>query len=137
AAVQATLESNVKVAKENFDAINKRIGELHAAAQELAAKRTEYRQKQEEERTVRDQLQKSQDEFDRLALFIEQNNWSTAEMAAQPDMPERPSFPRLPITLSLAIGLGLVLSIGIAFLRELLDTTVRSPRDVAKVGQLN
>ena len=136
-AINAGLESDVAVAQQTYDEVGKRVDLLRKTSHDLAAKRTEMRQQQEQERTVRDQLQRSQDEFDRLALFIQQNNWSTAEMAAQPDMPDKPSFPRLPVTMGLAIGLGLVLSVGIAFLRELLDTTVRSPRDVAKVGQLN
>src|SRR5690606_4447074 len=59
-------------------------------------------------------------------------NWS-----ARPEKPQIMSFPRLPITLALAVFLGLALSVGIAFLRELLDTSVRSPRDIARVGQLN
>ncbi|HEX5244456.1 MAG TPA: polysaccharide biosynthesis tyrosine autokinase, partial [Tepidisphaeraceae bacterium] len=36
----------------------------------------------------------------------------------------------------MALALGLMLSLGIAFLREMTDTTVRSPRDVARVGQM-
>jgi capsular exopolysaccharide synthesis family protein len=135
--IKAGMDSDIAVAQQNLEDITKRVADLRKATRDLAAKRTEIKQQLDQEHTVRDQLQRSQDEFDRLALFIQQNNWSTAEMAAQPDLPEKPSFPRLPITMSLAIGLGLVLSLGVAFLRELLDTTVRSPRDVAKVGQLN
>ena len=47
------------------------------------------------------------------------------------------SFPKLRMTMGGAAMLGLALSLGIAFLRELMDTTVRSPRDITKVGQLN
>src|SRR5207237_5735388 len=36
-----------------------------------------------------------------------------------------------------ALAMGLALSLGISFLREMTDTTVRSPRDIARVGQLN
>jgi capsular exopolysaccharide synthesis family protein len=37
-----------------------------------------------------------------------------------------------------AAGLvGLCLSLGIAFMRELMDSSVRNPRDIARVGQLN
>jgi receptor protein-tyrosine kinase len=34
------------------------------------------------------------------------------------------------------LALGLALALGIAFLREMTDTSVRSPRDIARVGQL-
>jgi capsular exopolysaccharide synthesis family protein len=36
-----------------------------------------------------------------------------------------------------SIVLGLVVSLGIAFLREISDTTVRSPRDIQRVGQMS
>ena len=39
------------------------------------------------------------------------------------------------MTMSVLCGLGLAL--GIAFLRELTDNSVRSPRDITRVGQLN
>jgi capsular exopolysaccharide synthesis family protein len=55
-------------------------------------------------------------------------------------LPQRPmnkSFPKLPVTMALAIALGLALSMGVAFLREAMDQSIRSPRDIAKVGQIN
>jgi capsular exopolysaccharide synthesis family protein len=48
-----------------------------------------------------------------------------------------PSFPKLPWTMAISILAGLGLALGIAFTRELLDTSVRSPRDIARIGQLN
>jgi capsular exopolysaccharide synthesis family protein len=38
--------------------------------------------------------------------------------------------------MTLSIALGLLLSLGIAFARETMDTTVRSPRDITRVGNL-
>jgi capsular exopolysaccharide synthesis family protein len=52
-------------------------------------------------------------------------------------LPDSPSFPKLPMTMAVSVMAALALSLGIAFLREVTDTTVRSPRDIAKVGQLN
>ena len=52
-------------------------------------------------------------------------------------MPEAPAFPKLYVTMAAAIALGLMASLGIAFLREFTDTSVRSPRDIQKIGQLN
>ena len=57
--------------------------------------------------------------------------------AQRPDIPDRMSFPKLPVTLAVSILLGLALSIGLALLKEMLDTSVRSPRDIARIGQLN
>jgi capsular exopolysaccharide synthesis family protein len=39
--------------------------------------------------------------------------------------------------MTVSIAMGLLLALGIAFLRELLDTTIRSPRDITRVGSLN
>jgi capsular exopolysaccharide synthesis family protein len=39
--------------------------------------------------------------------------------------------------MAISVGAGLAIALGIAFTRELLDTSVRSPRDIARIGQLN
>lgn len=54
----------------------------------------------------------------------------------QPQKPEIPSFPKLSQTMAVCIALGLGLALGIAFLREFMDDTVRTPRDVSRVGQM-
>ena len=61
---------------------------------------------------------------------------SRIKWVGQPQTPELPSFPKLKIILPLAIFIGLSLALGIAFLREFLNDTVRSPRDIARVGQM-
>jgi capsular exopolysaccharide synthesis family protein len=65
------------------------------------------------------------------------NSLSTASIVGGGDLPDKAAFPRLPITMTVSVVLGLALALGIAFLREFTDTSVRSPRDIAKVGQLN
>jgi tyrosine-protein kinase Etk/Wzc len=72
------------------------------------------------------------------------NAFTTAQQATphvtwaqEPRTPDRRSFPKLPIVLTVAMLGGLALSLGIAFLREMMDTSVRSPRDIARVGQMN
>jgi polysaccharide biosynthesis transport protein len=47
------------------------------------------------------------------------------------------SSPNLPVTMLLSGVVGLGLALGIAFLRELMDTSIRSPRDITRVGQMN
>ena len=54
-----------------------------------------------------------------------------------PEIPQIPSWPKLWIMLPAGILVGLMLGLGIAFLREMMDDTVRSPRDISRVGQLN
>src|SRR5207248_3588520 len=76
---------------------------------------------------------------DQLDSIGQQSNADTSNVAwaNRPETPDSPSFPKLPWTLSISVLSGLALAFGIAFLRELLDTSVRSPRDIARVGQLN
>jgi capsular exopolysaccharide synthesis family protein len=38
--------------------------------------------------------------------------------------------------MTMSIAIGLLLSLGIAFARETLDTTVRSPRDITRIGHM-
>jgi len=47
--------------------------------------------------------------------------------------PLEPSSPNVPLNLALGALVGLALGVGIAVLRSVLDTKVRSPRDVAQV----
>jgi uncharacterized protein involved in exopolysaccharide biosynthesis len=66
--------------------------------------------------------------------FRLKSDWSQVEWNSMPQRPDAPTFPKLPMTMAVSVMFGLALSLGIAFLRELTDTTVRSPRDIAKVG---
>lgn len=54
----------------------------------------------------------------------------------RPAMPTGPSFPQLPLTMAASLIVGVGLAMGIAFLREILDTSVKSPRDVVRAGQM-
>jgi len=67
-----------------------------------------------------------------------QNPESQARIAwASPaQLPEMPSWPKLWFMLPAAFAVGLALALCIAFLREFMDDTVRSPRDIARVGQM-
>ena len=59
------------------------------------------------------------------------------EPNGKPIVPEVRTRPLMMATVSLAVMLGLSLALGIAFLRFYMDDTVRSPRDIARVGQFN
>jgi len=59
---------------------------------------------------------------------------ASIDWTAKPISPDQPSYPNWKVFVPMAAMLGLAFSLGIAFLRELMDTTVRSPRDVTRVG---
>jgi capsular exopolysaccharide synthesis family protein len=54
-----------------------------------------------------------------------------------PEEPELPSFPQLKVFLPGGIFIGIALALGLAFLREWLDDTLRSPRDITRVEHQN
>ena len=137
AALQKDLKSKVDATQAQLEGISRQINAVQNQLATNAKTQFELKDLEKQEQNTSDLLQRAKHDYDHLQLFIQQNNWSTAELANPADLPERPSFPRLPITMSAAIAMGLVLALGIAFLRELMDTSVRSPRDIAKVGQLN
>lgn len=59
----------------------------------------------------------------------------TVKVLDPPLLPGAPIRPNTPVNIGIGLAVGLLLGIGIAFLRELLDRTVKSPADVEqKIG---
>jgi capsular exopolysaccharide synthesis family protein len=77
------------------------------------------------------------EQLDQVENLAAKEDYAGVNWFYHPLQPEIPSFPKLGLTMTLAIALGLGLALGIAFLRELMDTTIRSPRDITRVGNLN
>lgn len=136
----ASLIERLKSMKEQTDAQAKAIDErVDAAKADLGAltnAMNQYLTIKDDESTTRELLKQVNDQLDQVGQMGDAN-MSSIQWANHPEKPDIPSFPRLPVTMSMMIALGLGLSVGIAFLRELMDTSVRSPRDIARVGQLN
>jgi tyrosine-protein kinase Etk/Wzc len=91
----------------------------------------------EEQKALRETIKSINKEIEDIKAYNMRADQAGVFWAQHPDVPDTISFPRLGITMSLAIMLGLAASVGLAFLREMLDTSVRSPRDIARVGQMN
>ncbi len=60
----------------------------------------------------------------------------TLQWYVRPTPPNSPDFPRLPLTVAACMLLGVGTVVGLAFLREVLDTSVKSPRDVIRGGDM-
>ena len=138
AAIKIELQGKMNSAQTRYDDAHKQVVASEKDEQTKAAALTELARLKEREKRTEELYQKADQQRRSLTLQIQTPSaWSTANLFAEPDLPDSPSFPRLPITMTLAIAFGLMLSLGIAFLREFTDTSVRSPRDIARVGQLN
>ncbi len=130
-----TLRAQTASAQEKLKAVSAKVEAIKQEMGEISNQMAAYQALIQEQKGMRELLKQVDDQLDAIQNTTERP-MATADWQARPDLPDRMSFPKLPVTLSLALALGLGLSLGIAFLRELMDTSIRSPRDVARVGQL-
>lgn len=120
----------LKGVMERIDALRQELGQLKKDQVRYLELQDDIEKYSEQNRDIDDQLTQigeSQKQLEQAGVF-----W-----ASQPQTPDKLSFPKMRNTVAIAVFLGLALSLSIAFLRELLNTTVRSPRDVARVGHMS
>lgn len=119
------------------DGMNKRVETLKGELGDLSNAMLALLSAQEEERGLREQIKIVQEQIDNVVAIQGSSASSRVSWMTYPQKPMNKSFPKLPVTMALAIALGLAISMGVAFLREAMDQSIRSPRDIAKVGQIN
>jgi capsular exopolysaccharide synthesis family protein len=119
------------------DQMDKRREVIQGEMAHLTDLMTELLQKQSERDGYDGKLKQIDDQLDQIANYALKHDTSNIDWANHPELPQAPSFPKLPVTMGFSIALGLALALGIAFLRELLDTSIRSPRDITRVGNMN
>ncbi len=122
-------EAQVKEIASRIDATTKELGDLQYGM-------TQYLTLKDQEEIVSLQIQQVNEALDALGQSEQQRDLSGVTWAQSPETPDRPSFPQIPLIVGGCVALGVGLAVGLAFLREVLDTSVRSPRDIARVGQL-
>ena|GEM_PF-656878 len=127
----------VTQSKRALDQMNTRIESLRGDMAHLTDVMTTLLQKQSEKEGYEAKLKEINDRLDQIADYAVKRDFSSIQWDAKPELPEVPSFPKLGVVMTLSIFIGLALALGIAFLRELLDTTIRSPRDITRVGNMN
>ena len=137
ASMKAALASMVEAAKVSVETVKKQIDTLRTEIADLAKSRNEYENLVIDQKMLGERLEKVKQEQEVYAGWAPGSGFSNAQWATWPEVPDKPTFPKLIITLGASLFLGLAISLGIAFLREITDTTVRSPRDIARVGQMN
>lgn len=120
--------------------LQRRLGELSRQMSEYLTALDERDAEQRRAQQVTDRLNILQANTTRQEASRSSIWWTNSASLDGEGAIERPmemSFPRLTLTMGIAGLLGLGLSVGLAFLRELLDNSVRSPRDISRVGNLN
>jgi capsular exopolysaccharide synthesis family protein len=129
------LRSDAQALQTQLDGTNKEIETIQDQDNALSTARSEYT-------TYYDKLVAAQADLAQTNKEIEVNAAETQQTANgvqwenKPIIPDSPSFPKLGYSMAISIILGLALSVGIAFLREMMDTSVRSPRDISRIGSL-
>jgi capsular exopolysaccharide synthesis family protein len=131
------LRTQVSATQQDLEAITKRVNDIKSTLADLANTMAQYLTLKDEEESTRELMKVVDAELNKISQIESQQDRSGVGWATRPETPDRPSFPRLSVTMAIALLLGLGFSLGIAFLRELLDQSVRSPRDIARVGQMN
>jgi capsular exopolysaccharide synthesis family protein len=129
------LQSDKVLFQQQLDSINKQLQAVRDKVTEMSAARTEFITLSEDLDRAKKELAATDLDIDALTTQQQQNS-SGVQWETRPIVPDSPSFPKLSSTMAMAVLTGLAVSIGIAFLRELTDNTVRSPRDISRIGNL-
>lgn len=129
------LRSQASGVQDKVKAVSDQVTAMKKVMGDISNQMEMYLTLQDEQKGYHDLLKQVDDQLNAIQNTTERPV-ASADWQARPDLPDKKSFPRMPITVAVAIVAGLALSLGLAFLRELMDTSVRSPRDVARVGQM-
>lgn len=132
-----TMRQKITTDKAQIEMIQNNIKVINGQMAQLTTWMEQLLEKQSEQGSIEIKMKSLNDQLEQIAAYDVGHDFSGVEWAAQPEMPENPSFPKLAVVMTMAIALGLVLALGIAFLREYLDTSIRSPRDISRVGNMN
>ena len=130
------LKSDSEELQGKSEALGKKVENMKNDLGELSNATLTFLNKQEEQKALREQLKNVKEQIENVMALSSSTGSARVVWAQMPEVPRTRSFPKLPITMALAIALGLGLSLGIAFLREAMDQSIRSPRDIARIGQI-
>ena len=136
AQADAELASAVESARGGVDVVEQELEELNRRIRNLAAQQEELAMLRMQLERVERQVATADERIRVLQGVSRQSESSTISRHSPVEVSDGPTFPDRKMILAAALVIGLGLGLGVAFLREFMDTSVRSPRDVGKVGQM-
>jgi capsular exopolysaccharide synthesis family protein len=136
-AILEEMQQEYAAAKGKLEGLTARVNNLKNDLGELSNSMVQYYALQEEQKGLTDQLKAVREQIENVMALQSSQAAARVTWMTMPETPLNRSFPRLPIVMAVAVTVGLALSLGIAFLREAMDQSIRSPRDIQKVGQIN
>jgi capsular exopolysaccharide synthesis family protein len=131
------LSQQAGIAKKSLEEVNAQIEQLQQDLGEVTEEMVRYYTLESQQRGVSDLLKQVQDQLDVLDAEQQQKLQGKVSWNQKPEVPTNPTFPKLWASMTIAISFGVILGLSIAFIRELTDTTIRSTRDIQRVGQIN
>jgi capsular exopolysaccharide synthesis family protein len=136
ASFEAEITSQRDAAHKKLDLINSQIDKLKTDIAEIANMEAAYHMRLDDLNVNREFVKEYEKAIRDVEQMTQQSLSGSLTLFEPPRQPTVPSFPKLSAIMPMALMMGLALSLGIAFLREITDTTVRSPRDIVRVGQM-
>lgn len=136
--VVSTLEGAVTGAETRTSTVDKQLLDLNTTLTLIAQTKSRIQSKRDELAAAREKVLDLEEKILILQTTTNaQRPHEELDWAAKPVTPSTAAFPRLAVVVGSSIAVGIGLMIGLAFLREVLDSSVRSPRDVSRVGHMN
>jgi polysaccharide biosynthesis transport protein len=132
-----TLRQKISMDKAEIESMNGNVKSINSEMAQLTTWMEQLLEKQSEQDSIQKKIKVLDDQLDQIAAYDVAHAYAGVQWAAQPEFPDEPSFPKLGVVMAMCIAMGLVLALAIAFLREYLDTSIRSPRDISRVGNMN
>ncbi len=127
--ILSSSENKLRALQQTEGGLHSRLEELKSDAQDLNGKEVAYRQLEREYQTnqrLYDLVLKRLKETD-ISRLLQENNIRLLDRAL---VPESPVAPKVVVNLLIGLLLGLVCGVALAFLREMMDSTIKTQEDV-------
>jgi succinoglycan biosynthesis transport protein ExoP len=138
AIAEQTRQANLRDAQDMLITMEKRLDELEKMREEASKQKDEMdlaRAQYKKQLAVRDERRAMLDEVkgqaEKLKIMYEDPETPKVQFVANAPEPLEASFPKLQIFASGGMMMGLLAGVGLAFLIELLNDRIRTPKDVA------
>ncbi|MFH1371162.1 MAG: polysaccharide biosynthesis tyrosine autokinase [Planctomycetota bacterium] len=135
---EQTRQSNLRNAQDQIITMEQRLGQLESLREETAKRKAEMdlaRAQYDQRLKIRDErrtmLNSIKEQVEKLKIVYDDPETPKVQFVAQAPEPLEASFPNWKIFFPGGAILGLLLGVGLAFLVELLNDLVRTPKDVA------
>lgn len=133
-----TLEGRATQAENERQKLDERLAAIRKELEDLGRDYSNLRNDVDRENKLLTELHEVEVALSNLAvvnsLQAKPIDWAPNGL---PEEPEYPSFPQLKVFLPCGVILGIALALGLAFLREWMDDTLRSPLDIGRVEHQN